>query len=147
MAISMLVGRTFRRYTKFLLVGLSNAVVDLVVLNLLLILYPTRSDFWLSTYNTVGVAFAILNSYIWNRYWTFSDVSQGSRSERIKFILQALLNIGLNDVIWVWAAQYLTLDRSLPFFVSSNLAKGAAMFVSSSITYTILRLFVFRKTG
>lgn len=142
----MVVRRSFRRYTKFLLVGVSNAAVDLLVLNLLLVLYPTQSAVWLTTYNTIGVVCAILNSYIWNRYWTFADVSDGTRIERAKFIGQAILNIVLNDVILVWMAGYFEMNRDMPIIVSSNLAKAFAMLVSSSMTYIILRLFVFRKS-
>lgn len=146
MVVSVVVKRSFRRYTKFLIVGIMNAAVDLLVLNLLLLLYPTQSGFWLTTYNTVGVICAILNSYIWNRYWTFADVSNGSTSERTKFIGQAVLNIVLNDVIVLAVSGYFTTNRSMPFIISSNLAKAVAMFVSSSITYIFLRLFVFHRS-
>lgn len=142
---SVVLKRSFRRYTKFLIVGILNAAVDLLVLNLLLFLYPTRSGFWLTSYNTLGVVCAILNSYIWNRYWTFADVSSGSTVERAKFIAQAVLNILLNDVIVLAVSGYFTTNRAMPFVVSSNLAKAVAMFVSSSITYVFLRLFVFRR--
>ncbi len=145
MSVSMVVRGTVRRYTKFLLVGLMNATVDLVILNGLLLLFPTRSSFWLSAYNSFGVICAIANSYVWNRLWTFGDIAKGVRSERIKYGVSAILNIALNDVILVWASRYLIFDRSLPFFVSSNLAKGVAMFVSSSVSYGIMRLFVFRR--
>lgn len=135
-----------RRYTKFLLIGLANAAIDLMVLNVLLILFPTRSGFWLTTYNTAGVVCAILNSYYWNRHWAFKDVANGSGMERVKFVSQSLLNILLNDVIVVFATKYITSNRALPYVLSSDLAKAIAMFSSSSLTYVFLKKFVFHET-
>ncbi|GMA57778.1 putative flippase GtrA [Alicyclobacillus sacchari] len=137
--------RYVRRYCKFLLVGLMNAAVDLGALNILLIFFPTRSSWWLTVYNTIGVVAAIVNSYIWNRFWTFADVAKGTFREKLKFILQSLLNIGMNDGILVFANDYLVTHRNLPYIVSSNMAKGGAMFISSSLSYFLMHMFVFRR--
>lgn len=137
-------GRSAKRYTKFIVVGAMNAVADLAVLNGLLLLSPTKSTFLLFVYNTVAVVCAIVNSYFWNRHWTFADSSDGSAREKKLFIVQALLNLAINDLIVVWLSAYLVFSRSLPFFLSSNASKGLAMFLSSSISYVLMRLFVFR---
>ncbi|MCL6453015.1 MAG: GtrA family protein [Alicyclobacillus sp.] len=143
----MLVGvRTVKRYTKFLLVGGANAVVDLTVLNALLLLIPDHSALMLTVDNTIAVSCAILNSYILNRRWTFSDRTTGSARERGLFFLQAVLNVVLNDVILAVCAPYLVFSRDVPLFVSSNVSKALAMLVSSSISYLLLRFLVFRGT-
>jgi len=133
-----------KRYTKFVLVGLSNATVDLVVLNALMLLTPRATARELLIYNTVAVICAIANSYFWNCRWTFADSSNGSLRQRVSFFIQALVNLGLNDAIVVLLATYLVFSKSIPVFVSSNVAKGLAMFLSSSISYLLMRLFVFR---
>ncbi|MCL6444095.1 MAG: GtrA family protein [Alicyclobacillus sp.] len=128
-----------------MVVGLANAAVDLLVLNGLLLMHVTRSPWLLSLYNTVAVICAILNSYIWNRRWTFADTSDGSMRERFAFVVQAVLNIVLNDVILVWLSSYLVFAKSVPLFISSNAAKGLAMFLASSVSFIMMRLFVFRR--
>lgn len=142
--IMVWMGRSAKRYTKFIVVGAMNAVVDLGVLNGLLLVSPTKSTPLLFIYNTIAVVCAILNSYFWNRRWTFADSSDGSLRERGLFIAQAIVNIGINDIIVVWLSSYLVFSRSMPFFVSSNASKGLAMFLSSSISYVFMRLLVFR---
>ena len=87
------------QYLRFVLVGLTNAVVDLAVLNLLLILYPTNDRLGLLAYNTVAVAAAILNSYVWNARWTFRATATGSRRERTLFAAQALVNVAVNNLV------------------------------------------------
>jgi putative flippase GtrA len=138
------VARSIKRYTKFVLVGVSNAVVDLAVLNLLMVLIPDHRARVLVMENTVAVACAIVNSYVLNRRWTFVDSSDGSVVERIWFFFQALLNIGLNDWILAWCTTYLVFSRNIPVFVSSNASKAVAMFLSSSVSYVFMRFVVFR---
>jgi len=136
---------SFRQYTKFLMVGAMNAVVDVIVLNVLFIIAPSKSQWVLVGCNTVAGICAILNSYYWNRKWTFSETADGSIRERYLFILQAILNILLSDVIVGWISSYLVFSKSVPIYISSNSAKLVAMFLSSSLSYFLMRLFVFRK--
>lgn len=135
---------SLKRYTKFVVVGLSNAFVDVVVLNLLMILIPNHSRAMLVFDNTIAVVFAILNSYVLNRRFTFSDRMDGSLRERVLFFVQAILNIGLNDYILALCSTYLVFSRNMPLFVSSNASKALAMFLSSSLSYILLRYVVFR---
>jgi len=132
------------RYLRFLAVGMSNAVVDVGVFNGCLLLSPSKSSFSVLLYNSIAVICAIINSYIWNRRWTFRDVSKGTNKERGLFALQGVLNIVLNNLILYWLSLYLILVREIPFFISSNVAKGIAMMLASSISFVFMRFFVFR---
>jgi putative flippase GtrA len=134
------------RYLRFLVVGALNAVVDLTVLNLLMWAHPTRIPWQLTVYNTIAVACAIVNSYLWNQRWTFRDVAAGTSREFGLYTLQALINVVINDAVLTAAAACLEGVRGLSPFWSSNLAKAAAMFLSSSVSYLCMRLFVFRRT-
>ena len=51
------------KYTQFSLVGASNALVDIGVLNFLILIDPTRSPGRLVLYNAVALVLANLNSY------------------------------------------------------------------------------------
>ena len=138
------VKHSIKRYTKFILVGLSNGLVDLTVLNLLMVMIPNHSARVLVLENTLAVACAIANSYVLNRHWTFADKSDGSSRETVLFFAQALLNIVLNDVILGWCTTYLVFSRNIPLFVSSNSSKALAMFLSSSVSYLFMQFVVFR---
>jgi putative flippase GtrA len=133
------------QYIHFCIVGLSNAVVDLGVLNLLLLLHPTQSVWVLLLYNTLAVSLAILNSYIWNIRWTFRGVARKTPRERILFVAQALLNIATNNLVLLAMTGILTpLADDVSSYLISNAAKLAAMVVASSTSFLILRTIVFR---
>ncbi|PWI56795.1 GtrA family protein [Sulfoacidibacillus thermotolerans] len=134
-----------RRYQKFLLVGLINAFVDLAILNICLFAFPTSSSILLLIYNTIAVVGAITTSYILNRRFTFSDRATNSRKQILLFWLQGGLNVVINDAVLSFMARYFLRILNLPLFISGNLSKAAAMFLASSISYIILRLFVFRS--
>jgi len=133
------------RYIKFLYVGIANAVVDVVVLNVLLS-FATRPTPWLLTVcNTVAVIAAIGNSYVLNRRFTFRDLASGSHRERLFFFLQAIVNVVLNDLVLVGLSTSFNVKGTTSFYIGGNLAKLFAMFVSSSMSYLLMRFFVFRR--
>ena len=133
------------QYIHFCTVGLSNAAVDLGVLNLLLYLHPTQSVWVLLLYNTVAVSLAILNSYFWNIRWTFRGLARKTPRERILFVAQALLNIATNNLVLLAMTGVLaSVTDDLSAYLISNAAKLAAMVVASSTSFLILRTIVFR---
>lgn len=135
------------QYVQFALVGASNAVVDLGVLNLLLVLYPTRSDALLLLDNTIAVALAILNSYLWNTRWTFRGAVTHQNTQRALFVAQALVNIAINNIVLIAVAGVLPPSLSLSALVLNNVAKLAAMFAASTTSFLLLRLVVFRPVA
>ncbi len=132
------------QYTSFVLIGLGNAVVDLFVLNLLLYIHPTTSSVVLVLDNTIAVTLAIVNSYIWNVRWTFRRSATGSNSERLMFAAQAIVNITLNNAALLLAAHVLPLPVGQRAILANNLAKLGAMALSSTVSFLLLRLVVFR---
>lgn len=135
------------QYLQFALVGATNAVVDLGVLNLLLALHPTRSVLLLLLDNTIAVALAILNSYLWNTRWTFRGAVTHQATQRVLFVAQALLNIAINNIVLIAVAGILPPSLSLSALVLNNVAKVAAMIAASTTSFLLLRLVVFRPVA
>jgi putative flippase GtrA len=133
-----------RQYLQFAAVGLFNAAVDLGVLNLLFWLWPTTNPTGLTVENSLAVALAIANSYLWNSQWTFRPQSDGSLRQIVLFVAQSLLNIGINDLALVLTAGQVRELHLGPAWVTVNLSKGAAMAFASSTSFFIMRLVVFR---
>jgi len=132
------------QYLQFATVGLFNAVVDLGILNLLLWLWPTTNSTGLTIENSLAVALAIANSYLWNSHWTFRRESDGSLRQGVLFVAQSLLNIFINDAALLLAAGQVRQLHLGPAWVKVNLSKGVAMAFASSTSFFIMRLFVFR---
>lgn len=132
------------QYGQFLTVGFLNAAVDLGVLNLLYWLFPTNDPSYLTVENSLAVALAILNSYLWNTRWTFREQADGSARQLVLFLAQSLLNIAINDIALIATAGQLHQIHIEPRWLKLNLSKGAAMAFASSSSFLIMRLVVFR---
>jgi len=143
-------GHSLRQLIRFLAVGVSNAVIDVGVFNALILGLPTHSTVHLIAYNTIAVIAAITNSYLWNTRWTFraerATTRRGRWRQRSGFIAQSLINIVLNDAVLGTAVSLIRLAHLSPT-LTNNAAKLAAMFVSSSASFLIMKFVVFRPWG
>ncbi len=133
------------RFSKFSLVGLTNAVVDIGVLNLFLWLQPTREVFVLVIYNGIALVLANVNSYVGNTLWTFRGRAERSLRETTLFALQALVNIGISNGLFWALIRPLLVDTEIPAYLVGNVAKLISVVVASVISFFILRYVVFSE--
>jgi putative flippase GtrA len=139
--------RRFVEFLKFNAVGLLNTAVDFVVYTGLL-----GAGVHLLAAQTAGYGCGIVNSYLWNKYWTFrrggvnrageSGGSGGSLAgpgERARFARFVALNIGtlLLSLLVLWLAH----DG---IGLHPLAAKAAATAVTMVANYAGSRLWVFR---
>ncbi len=57
---------------RFACIGALNTAVDFIILNLLTHYFGVDTGVRLAYLNVVGVTFAIVQSYYWNKYWAFA---------------------------------------------------------------------------
>lgn len=133
------------RFSKFSLVGLSNAVVDLGILNLLFLVHPTREPWLFATYNLVALMFANVNSYFLNTRWTFKGRARHDLRQRLLFALQALVNVSVSNALFWLAVRAIFGYTSLSPLVGGNLAKIFSTIVASTLNYFVLRYVVFSR--
>ena len=132
------------KYAQFSLVGASNMLVDVGVLNLLLLLAPTRSPELLVVYNVGALILANANSYLWNTLWTFRHQARHDVKQVSLFTAQGLLNAGVGSLLLWLTAHGLRFYTDLSPLVSGNVAKVVSMVVASTMSFLFLRFFVFR---
>jgi putative flippase GtrA len=102
---------------KFILVGLLNTFVDWGILNLLMFLTSTVSGALFPVFKGISFLIATSNSYAWNKFWTFTKSSIGTKTieektagkEFLQFFIVSLvgflLNVGIATlVVNVWGA-------------------------------------------
>jgi len=91
------------QFTKFFLVGVSNTFIKLGILNLLMWVFAVFSGLTYSAFIALSFSFSIINSYFWNKFWTFQNGTKVSTREFSKFYLIAgigfLLDIGIASLI------------------------------------------------
>lgn len=134
------------RFSKFTLVGLANAVVDVGTLNLFIWLAPTRDPSLLALYNGVALVLANLNSYFWNTRWTFRGRAQRrDPRQRLLFTLQALFNICISNGLFFLLIRPVLVYTDIPAYLAGNVAKLISVIVASTISFFLLRYVVFSR--
>ncbi|SDK06776.1 GtrA family protein [Sediminibacillus albus] len=131
---------------QFSFIGLANAGIDIGTLNLLLLLWPTEKTSLLLVFNTIAYILAILNSYFWNSKYTFKQNANLNTKEIGLFSLQAAVALAVNNIVFIGMSKMLI---HLPWLSSvlliNNISKGAAMFLSFSTSFLLMKYIVFRK--
>ena len=62
----------FYQFSKFFLVGGMNVLIDLGILSLLIVLFKIDKGLWYSAFKGFSFLLAAVNSYFWNKLWTFA---------------------------------------------------------------------------
>ena len=134
-----------KRFSKFSLVGIFNAAVDIGVLNLFLWLAPTREVTLLVIYNGVALILANLNSYAWNTLWTFRGRAKHDTRQIVLFGLQVLVNIGISSGLFWALIRPVIIYTEVPTYLAGNVAKIISVIVASTISFFIMRYVVFSR--
>jgi putative flippase GtrA len=134
------------RFSKFTVVGLSNALVDIGTFNLFLWLASTRDPSMLTLYNGVALTLANVNSYVWNTQWTFrSRAKRRNLRQMVLFALQALVNISLSSGLFFVLIRPVLVYTDVPAYLAGNVAKLISVVVASTISFFVLRYVVFSR--
>ncbi|MFS0559668.1 GtrA family protein [Terribacillus sp. 179-K 1B1 HS] len=139
--------RTRTQILQFTSIGILNAAVDLAVLNLLLLIWPTKNNLLLLLFNTISYLICIWNSYYWNTRYTFRSQKKSNITEKGLFFAQALIALVISNLVFIAGVAILgaTAFISIPAYVENNIAKGAAMFLSSASSFLFMKYIVFKR--
>ena len=86
--------QVLQQIIKFVIVGVSNTLVDLAVLNTLIFLTGIASGGAFSLFKATSFLVAVTNSYFWNRRWTFRSDKQVFIQFFVVSTIGLLLNVG-----------------------------------------------------
>ncbi|SFB28999.1 Putative flippase GtrA (transmembrane translocase of bactoprenol-linked glucose) [Lentibacillus halodurans] len=134
------------QFLQFGVIGFANAGIDIGTLNLLLILFHTDDRILLLLYNTIAYTLAVANSYYWNASITFKRSAQGSNRQRILFIAQGLISLGVSNLVFLGVNEWLDYI-AVPNWMRYNIAKGLAMLLSFLASFFMVKYFVFKDYG
>jgi putative flippase GtrA len=137
--------RVFLQLARFSIVGGLNTFVDLLVFNLLIWGLPTQDSGLLVVYNSLAYLVGAMNSFCWNKLWTFKQRSSATNDQIVSFALVTSLGIICNDA-FLWLATTFLTSLSLTSFLWVNVAKISAIAGSVTVSYLGMRLSVFTKT-
>jgi putative flippase GtrA len=138
--------RTIWQFVRFGLVGCVNTTIDLLVLNCLLWLWPAQDTARLLLCNAIAYACGALNSFVFNRYWTFQREGRPDAREGARFLLVALAAIACNDFI-LWFMSKILHPTYLNPTLWTNISKVAATGGTILVSYLGMRLWVFVQSS
>jgi putative flippase GtrA len=88
---------------KFFLVGTLNTFIDLGVLNIFIMISGIAAGLFYSTFKAFSFLIATINSYFWNKYWTFEKREKPTSREFFKFLITTffgfLINVGVASFV------------------------------------------------
>jgi|SRR3989338_10871133 len=134
----------FHQIFKFVIVGFLNTALDFGVLNFLSWLTGIYSGFNIIFLNSASFSIAIVNSYFWNKYWTFNQSSGVKGGEFLKFITIGLGGLALNSSIVYAITTFIPFFDGLTPQLLENFAKILATIVSLFWNFIGYKFFVFK---
>lgn len=132
------------QFLKFSTVGLLNSAIDFAVLNLLSYLTGIYAGPRIAALNAVAFSVAVLNSYAWNKRWTFRHPGAAHTAEFSKFFFVNVCGAGLNSGIVYAITTFVAPVAGLHPQVWLNVAKIAALPVSTLWNFLGAKHFIFR---
>lgn len=132
------------QFLKYVIVGVFNTAIDFSIFNALSIYFGIYSGIWLALINSASAGVVIVNSYFWNKYWTFKANGGWFHIEFTKFVMVNLGALAINTGIVYAVTTYID-----PFFgatplVWENIAKSAALAANIIWNFLGFKYFVFR---
>lgn len=151
--LALFVGNTlFKKFkallqlVKFLEVGVLNTLIDFAVLNLLL--WQTgilKGNVYLVF---IGTAFTIaaVNSYIWNKYWTFEKKETGVATKEFgKFYLITVVSLLIREVVAHVIVNVIGSQFGLTEVIWANIGSGLGILIAFTWNFLGYKLIVFKK--
>lgn len=146
---------------KFLVIGVMNTLVDLGVLALITILVANDTRHasettwftmatlvvtYYSLYKAVSFIIANINSFFWNKYWTFGAENQSRGAHQFfQFFLVSLIGFAINVI--VASAVFSSLTAAGSFTIGQAGLLGAALgsIIGLAWNFVGYKFFVFKK--
>lgn len=141
--------KLIRQFSKFVLIGFLNTAIDFTILNLLMWLTGIYKGRWIFLLNVISFSVAVVNSYLWNKFWVFkareADQTKEIVSEFSQFIVIAVIGMIINSSIVFSITTFIPPVFGLNPQIWANLAKALATGVSLLWNFTGYKLIVFKK--
>ncbi len=137
---------TVLQASKFLLIGALNTFIDLGILNFLIALTGLASGLPYSLFKGISFFAAMVNSYAWNKYWTFSkkNLSQDPWKEFVRFFAVSALGFGINVGVASFVVNVLGPQFGFSQALWANVGAIAAAFGSLLWNFLGYKLVVFK---
>jgi len=84
----------YKRAIKFFISGIISASIDFGILFILVHFY----SFNVIIANTISFSFAVINSFLFNKFWTFRNKDKNYSKQFFKFLIVSIIGLILNNL-------------------------------------------------
>lgn len=135
-----------KQFSKFVVVGLINTGLDFLVLNIEMMITGITSGPVMFILNSVSFSVATLNSYFFNKYWTFQDKDKGQEGSKFSlFLTVSIIGVIINGSVVYAITTFANPMFGLSETLWANFAKAAATGVSLFWNFIGYKFIVFKK--
>jgi|SRR6185369_2091363 len=136
----------FFQLSKFGLIGVANTVVDLGIYNLFIYMTDISNGYLISVFKCFSVLAAIINSYVWNKFWSFEKKEVSNVGEEFtQFLMVSLIGLLLNVGITSFVVNIITAPAGIPEKTWANIGGLAASVLVLSWNFIGYKFLVFKK--
>ncbi len=136
----------FFQLSKFGLVGVTNTVIDLGIYNLFIYMSDVSSGYLISVFKSFAVLAAIINSYIWNKFWSFEHKNTENVGEEfMQFLVVSLVGLLLNVGITSLVVNVIGAPTGVDEKVWANVGGLTASILVLTWNFVGYKFFVFKK--
>jgi putative flippase GtrA len=133
-------------FSRFAVVGVLNSGVDFGILNFLMLITGLSTGAGFLAFKSTSVTLGVINSYLWNKFWTFNTSSSAdARREFVAFVVVTLIAVAVN----VAGAEVIVAVIGAPAGFSTKLWANIAAVSGAGLTlftnFFGYKFFVFRK--
>ena len=138
--------KVFWQIAKFIVVGGLNSFLDFAVLNLLIAVTGIATGVGFSAFKAFSFSTAVVNSYFWNKHWTF-ETKSGNKAEFVEFLAVSVVGLGINVGSASLMVNYIQPLFGLNPVTWANLSALAATFLAMAWNFLGYKLVVFKKAS
>jgi len=135
------------QFGKFVTIGLSNTAIDFGLLNLLMFASGVERGVLFSLFKAISFLFAVVNSYLWNKYWTFDDPDRSEWAKQfVRFFaisgVAFLINVGVASLI----VNVIGPLGNIPPILWANFGALVSLIITILWTFFGYKFFVFKES-
>ncbi len=136
----------FFQLSKFGLIGVSNTVIDLGIYNLFIFMSDVSSGYLIAVFKSFSVLIAIVNSYVWNKFWSFEKKDVANMGEEFtQFLLVSLTGLLLNVGITAFVVNLIGAPADISDKTWANIGGLTASILVLTWNFVGYKFFVFKK--
>lgn len=136
----------FFQLSKFGLIGVTNTVIDLGIYNLLIFMSDVSSGYLIAVFKSFSVLAAIVNSYIWNKFWSFEKKEVSNFGEEFtQFLLVSLVGLLLNVGITAFVVNVIGAPAGMAEKTWANIGGLTASVLVLTWNFIGYKFLVFKK--